>query len=107
MDVLLSRVMPVGHFPSIDPPFKTIALAPSGGIFADVIGIELAGTGLHDRRYRRHAGLVDADAKKPGMICSAQRIMAKLKEHGIDAVLVVQKSRRRGWLATNGTATSP
>ena len=38
-----ARVIPVGRFPSIDPPLKTIALAPNSGIFADVIGIELAG----------------------------------------------------------------
>lgn len=39
------RVTPVGRFPSVDPPFKTMALAPSGGTFADVLGIALEGQG--------------------------------------------------------------
>jgi hypothetical protein len=85
------RVMPVGRFPSIDPPLKTIALAPNGGIFAYVIGIELAGRGYT---------IVDTGAtlalsvwmQKSHHDLLSPEVMAELKAHGIDAVLVVQKT---------------
>jgi hypothetical protein len=85
------RVMSVGRFPAIDPPLKTIALAPNGGIFADVVGIELAGRGYT---------IVDTGATWALLLLMQQtqealfspEVMARLKEHGIDAVLVVQKT---------------
>jgi hypothetical protein len=84
------RVIPVGRFQSIDPPLQTIALAPSGGTFADVVGIELAA-----RSYT----IVDTGATL-ALLVSMQKtqddlfnpeVMAKLRDRGIDAILVVQK----------------
>ena len=87
----VSRVMPVGHFPSIDLPLKTIALAPSGGIFADIIGIELAGRGYTIVDTGATLAFLTLMQKNPHDLFSPE-IMAKLKQHGIDAVLVVQKT---------------
>jgi hypothetical protein len=85
------RVMPVGRFPSIDPPLKTIALAPNGGIFADVIGIELAGQGYTIFDTGATLALLVLMQKTRDDLLSPE-VMARFKEHGIDAVLVVQKT---------------
>ena len=82
--------IPVGRFQPMDPPLKTIALAPNGGIFADLIGIELSEQGY---------AIVDTGATL-ALLVFMQRtqddllspeIMAVFKGHGIDAVLLVQK----------------
>jgi hypothetical protein len=85
------RVVAVGHFPSIDPSFKTIALAPNGGIFADVLGIQLAGQGYTIIDTGGTLALLVLMQKTPESLFSPE-VMARLKEHGIDAVLVAQKT---------------
>ena len=85
------RVMPVGRFPSIDPPLKSIALAPSGGIFADVIGIELAGRGYTIVDTGATLALLVLMQKSQHDLLSPE-VMGQFKERGIDAVLVVQKT---------------
>jgi hypothetical protein len=85
------RVMLVGRFPSIDTPLRTIALAPNAGIFADVIGIELAGRGYTIVDTGAMLALLVLMQKSPHDLLSPE-VMAELKAHGIDAVLVVQKT---------------
>jgi hypothetical protein len=85
-----SRAIPVGRFQSIDPPLKTFALAPNGGIFADFIGIALAGQGYT---------IVDTGAtlallvlmQRPQDDLLSPEVMVQLEARGMDAVLVVQK----------------
>ena len=86
-----ARVIPVGHFPSIDPPLKTIALAPNSGIFADIIGIELAGRGYTIVDTGATLALLVLMQKTQDDLFNPE-VMARFKEHGIDAVLVVQKT---------------
>ena len=91
MDVPQAGWSRSGTFQSIDPPFKTIALAPNGGLFADVLGIELEGQGYT---------IIDTGAtlallllmQKPSESLFSPEVMARFKKHGIDAVLVAQKS---------------
>jgi hypothetical protein len=86
-----SRAIPVGPWPSIKPPLKTIALAPNGGIYADLIGTELAERGFT---------IVDTGAtlallvfmQTPQDDLLSPEIMGMFKERGIDAVLVVQRA---------------
>jgi hypothetical protein len=85
------RVKPVGGFPSTDPPLKTIALAPNGGIFADVIGIELAGQGYTIFDTGATLALLMLMQKTQNDLFSPE-VIARFKEHGIEAVLVVQKT---------------
>jgi hypothetical protein len=84
------RVTPVGEFQSIDPPLKTIALAPSGGIFADVIGIQLSEQGYTIVDTGATAALLVLMQKAQDELFSPE-VMSRLKERGIDAVLVVRK----------------
>jgi hypothetical protein len=85
------RVLPVGRFQSIDPPLRTIALAPNGGIFADVIGMELGAQGYTIIDTGATWALLVLLQKTKADLFSPE-VMARLKEHGIDAVLVVQKT---------------
>ena len=86
-----SRVTSVGPLQSIQPALATIALAPQGGIFADLIGIELAAQGYT---------IVDTGAtlailvfrQMPQANLLTPEVIAMLKEHGIDALLVLQKA---------------
>lgn len=88
---LTSRAIPVGRFQSIDPPLKSFALAPNGGIFADFIGIALSGQGYT---------IVDTGAtlallvlmQRPQADLLSPEVMAQLEARGMDAVLVVQKA---------------
>ena len=86
-----ARVIPVGRFPSIDPPLTTIALAPNSGIFADVIGIELARWGYTIVDTGATLALLVLMQKTQDDLFNPE-VMARFKEHGIDAVLVVQKT---------------
>jgi hypothetical protein len=85
-----ARVNPVGRFPYIDPPLKTIALAPNSGIFADVIGIELGGRGYTIVDTGATLALLVLMQKTQDDLFNPE-VMARFKEHGIDAVLVVRK----------------
>jgi len=92
-----SRVSSVGHLQSIQPAPTTIALAPQGGIFADLIGIELAAQG-----YR----IVDTGATLVMLVFGQMsqenlltpEVIAMLQERGVDALLVVQKVDARDGL---------
>jgi hypothetical protein len=76
--------------PSITPPLTTIALAPNGGIFADLIGAELAAQGYT---------IIDTGATLALLVFTHMvqddildpDLMAMLKGRGIDAVLIVRK----------------
>jgi hypothetical protein len=83
-------VIAVGRFQSIDPPLQTMALAPSGGIFADVIGIELAAQGYTIVDTGSTLALLVSMQKTQDDLFTPE-VMAKLRERGIDAVLVAQK----------------
>jgi hypothetical protein len=85
-----SRVTPVGRFHSIEPPLTRIALAPNGGTFADLLGMELAGQGYTIVDTGSTLALLVFMQKTPDDLLSPQ-VMAMLKQRGIDAVLVVQK----------------
>jgi hypothetical protein len=85
-----SRVTSVGHFHSIDPPLTKIALAPNGGTFADLLGMELAGQGYAIVDTGSTLALLVLMRMTPDDLLSPQ-VMAMLKRRGIDAVLVVQK----------------
>jgi hypothetical protein len=84
------RVIPVGSFRSLEPPLKTIALAPSGAIFADLIGVALSEQGYT---------IIDSGATLALLVLMQQsaddllspQVSGMLKERGVDAVLVVQK----------------
>jgi hypothetical protein len=84
------RVIPLGSFPSIEPPLKTIALAPSGATFADLIGIALAEQGYT---------VIDSGATLALLMLMQKRtdelldppVLAMFKARGVDAVLVIDK----------------
>lgn len=84
------RVLAVGNFQALDPPPKTIALAPQGGVFADLIGMALAEEGY---------GIIDTGATAALLVLlqtSADDLLSPqslgiFKERGIDAVLVTRK----------------
>ena len=82
--------IPVGRFQPMDPPLKTIALAPNGGIFADLIGIELSEQGYAIVDTGATLALLVFMQRTQADLLSPE-IMAMFKGRGIDAVLVVQK----------------
>jgi hypothetical protein len=85
------RVISVGPYPAIDPPFTTIALAPKGGLFADVLGMALEGQGYTILDTGATLALLLSMQTAPESLLSPE-VMARLNKHGIDAVLVVHKS---------------
>ena len=84
------RVTPVGRFQSIAPQLTSIAFAPNGGTFADLIGMALAREGYTIVDTGSTLALLIFMQKTPDDLLSPQ-VMAMLKQRGIDAVLVVQK----------------
>jgi hypothetical protein len=85
-----ARLTPVGTWQPRDTAFKTIAMAPSGGAFADLIGIELAGRGytiFDSGSTLALLMLLQKGAEDP----LSPPILGMLKQRGIDAVLAVQK----------------
>jgi hypothetical protein len=84
------RVIAVGSLQSLDSPPKTIALAPSGAVFADLIGVALSEQGYT---------IVDSGATSALLVLMQQsaadllspRVLGLLKGHGVDAVLVVPR----------------
>jgi hypothetical protein len=86
-----SRAISGGQLPSIQPALTTIALAPSGGIFADLIGIALAAKGYTIMDTGATLALLvlrhmpEADILDPA-------VMVMLKARGVDAILVAQKA---------------
>jgi hypothetical protein len=85
-----SRAVPVGRLQSIAPPLTTIALAPNGGVFANLIGTELAAQGYTIVETGATLALLVFTHMPQHDILDAD-VMAMLKARGIDAVLIVQK----------------
>jgi hypothetical protein len=86
-----NRAISVGDMQSIQPAHTTIALAPQGGLFADLIGIELAAQGYT---------IVDTGATLAILVFQHRaqenlltpEVMATLRKQGIDALMVVEKA---------------
>jgi hypothetical protein len=87
---IAGRVQPVGNFQALDPPLRTIALAPQGGIFADLIGIALSEQGYIIIDTGATAALFVLLQRSADDLLSPESLRI-LKERGIDAVLVTQK----------------
>jgi hypothetical protein len=85
-----SRAVPVGRYQSIDPPLKTFALAPNGGIFADFIGIALSEQGYTIVDTGATLALLVLMQRTQDDLLSPE-VMSQLEARGMDAVLVVQK----------------
>jgi hypothetical protein len=85
-----ARLTPVGSWQPLDPALKTIAIAPSGGIFADLIGMELSGQGYTIIDSGSTLALLILTQKSVDDLFSPQ-VLSILKQRGIDAVLEVQK----------------
>jgi hypothetical protein len=86
-----NRVISIGHLPSFRPALTTIALAPQGGTFADLIGMALAA---------QDYTIVDTGATLALIVLThvpqddplAREVMTMLQKRGIDILLVVQKA---------------
>jgi hypothetical protein len=87
---LTSRAIPVGGFQSIEPPLQTLALAPNGGLFADLIGMALSAQGYTVVDTGATLALLVFMQSSQDDLLSPE-VMAKLNARGMDAVLVVQK----------------
>lgn len=85
------RVVSVEHSQSIQPTHTTIALAPQGGIFADLIGIELAAQGYRIVDTGATLAILVFEQMSPEQLFTPE-VLAMLQAHGIDALLVVQKT---------------
>jgi hypothetical protein len=84
------RVLAVGDFQALDPLPKTIALAPHGGVFADLIGIALSDEGYVIIDTGATAALLVFLQRGADDLLSVQ-VLGTFKERGIDAVLVTEK----------------
>jgi hypothetical protein len=84
------RVLAVGDFQTLDPALKTIALAPHGGVFADLIGIALSEEGYSVIDTGATAALLVLLQGSADDLLNPQSL-GILKERGIDAVLVTRK----------------
>jgi hypothetical protein len=85
-----ARVIPVGSFQSIESPPKTIALAPSGAVFADLIGVALAEQGYTIIDSGATLALLMLMQQSADDLLSPQ-VLSMLKERGVDAVLLVPR----------------
>jgi hypothetical protein len=84
------RVLAVGDFQGFDPPLKTIALAPQGGVFADLIGMALSEEGYVIIDTGATAALLVLLQRSADDLLGPQSL-ATFKDRGVDAVLVTQK----------------
>jgi hypothetical protein len=84
------RVILVGSFQSIESPPKTIALAPSGAVFADLIGMALSAQGYTIIDSGATSALLVLMQQSAADLLSPQ-VLGLLKERGVDAVLVVPR----------------
>jgi hypothetical protein len=87
---MAGRVLAVGNLQALDPPLKEIALAPQGGVFADLIGVALSEEGYVVTDTGATAALLVLLQRSGDDLLSPQSL-ASFKARGIDAVLVVQK----------------
>jgi hypothetical protein len=84
------RVLAVGNFQGFDSSLKTIALAPEGGVFADLIGMALSEEGYVIIDTGATAALLVLLQRSADDLVSPQSL-ATFKDRGIDAVLITQK----------------
>lgn len=84
------RVRAVGDFQALDPPLQTIALAPQGGVFADLIGMTLSEEGYVVIDTGATAALLVLLQRSADDLLSPQSL-AVFKGRDIDAVLATQK----------------
>ena len=84
------RVTPLGRVQAMDPPPKTIALAPTGGIFADLIGMALSEHGYAIVGTGATAALIVLMRTSVNDLLSPP-VLGMLKARAVDAVLVVEK----------------
>jgi len=84
------RVLAVGNIQGFDPPLKAIALAPQGGVFADLIGMALSEEGYVIIDTGATAALLVLLQMSADDLLGPQSL-ATFKERGVDAVLVTQK----------------
>jgi hypothetical protein len=85
------RVAPVGTLESMEPPLKAVALAPAGGVFADLIGMTLAEHGYTVIDTGATAALLVLTQQHSADLLQPQG-MEMLRRRGIDAVLVVDRA---------------
>ncbi len=84
-----SRVSVMQNLAPLEHPVKTIALAPSGGVLADSIGLELFGNNFRVVDTQQTSNILvrlnlnELEIMEP-------KSMAALKERGIDAILLVR-----------------
>jgi len=84
------RIVPVGTWQSAGPQLKAVALAPDGGVFADLIGMTLAEHGFI---------IIDTGATAALLVLTQQRAadllqpqgFGMLRARGVDAVLVIDR----------------
>jgi hypothetical protein len=84
-----ARHTPVGHVEPLDRPITTIALAPQGGLFGDLVGFELA---------QRGCTVIDTGSTLALLVLMQQsaaaleepEVMQALARRGIHAVLTIE-----------------
>jgi hypothetical protein len=83
-----SRISTVslGDGRKVDHPVKTIAMAPSGGLFADAIAVELANRGFHVIDTAQTSQLLVRLNLNEVEVTQPQNL-ARLRDGGIDAYL--------------------
>jgi hypothetical protein len=85
-----ARITPVGNFGDLDATMTTVALAPQGGLFADLVGFDLA---------QRGCTIIDTGGtlallvlmQKSAAELEAPEVMQGLAQRGIQAVLSIDK----------------
>jgi hypothetical protein len=84
-----ARLTPVGHLSDLDRPMTTVALAPQGGLFADLVGFELAQRGCTVIDTGGTLALLVLMHKSAAAL-DAPEVMPALAQRGIDAVLTIE-----------------
>jgi hypothetical protein len=85
-----ARITPVGNWGAIDQPIMTVALAPRGGLFADLVGFDLTQRGCKIIDTGGTLALLllkhksEADMEEP-------EVMLALARRGIHALLTIDK----------------
>jgi hypothetical protein len=84
------RIVSVGNLRSFQPPLKTVALAPDGGVFADLVGLALSEHGFTIIDSGATAALL-VIGQHPTADLLHPSGFAMLQRQGIEAVLVVDR----------------
>jgi hypothetical protein len=83
------RITPVGDLAAIDLPISTVALAPQGGLFADLVGFDLRQGGCRIIDTGGTLTLLLMMHKSAAEIYEPEVIQA-LAQHGIQALLTIE-----------------